>query len=483
MSDDSFCEDDIPTLINLAESLQIDHDEPLDKVPVTILTGFLGSGKTSLIQFILKSPDHGKKIAVIENEFSGASSVTTDDLSQFTGSKAEREGLSIETLIARNGTDDSNLTDLIELPNGCICCTVKDNLVEALETLVNKKRDLDYIIIECSGLANPGPIASIFWLDETVESRLKLDGVVACVDARNIHMQLRETSSKNAAEKTFSYGDEAAQQIAYADRIIVNKIDLLSQKSSENTTHDLLDGVLHQIRRINNVAPIRATTFSQISDLEWVLDTDCFCVERAQDTEKVFSSTNDERHDTHKCKSISCTTCAKNTKEALPLCSPCAIPEASHVHSSAIRTIALVEKGSISLKKIHSWLASILWPDQDKDDGILTAQLQELERLGTITTPDLLEQRKNEYTFLKIFRIKGILSIICPEDEDTEEYCENGLETRKYIVQAVNDLWDIQPAAMAHRWTQDEERECKLVIIGRNLNDDVLLSGFRSCFQ
>jgi G3E family GTPase len=483
MSDDSFCEDDVPTLINLAGSLQIDHDEPLAKVPVTILTGFLGSGKTSLIQFILKSPDHGKKIAVIENEFSGTSSVTTDDVSQFTGSQAEREGLSIETLIARNGVDDSNLTDLIELPNGCICCTVKDNLVEALETLVNKKRDLDYIIIECSGLANPGPIASIFWLDEAVESRLKLDGVVACVDARNIHMQLRETSSKNTAEKPFSYGDEAAQQIAYADRIIVNKIDLLSQKSSGNTsrTHDLLDDVLHQIRRINNTAQIRATTFSQISDLEWVLDTDCFSVERAQDIEKVLSSTNDERHDTHKCPSMTCITCAKNTKEALPLCSPCAILEASHVHTSAIRTIALVEKGSVSLAKVHSWLASILWPDQDKDDGILTVQLQELERLGKITTPDLLAQRKNEYTFLKIFRIKGILSITCPEDEDTESYCENGLDKRKYAVQSVNDLWDI--TAMAHRWKQDEQRECKLVIIGRNLNDDVLLSGFRSCFQ
>ena len=482
MSDDSFCEDDIPALVNFTASLQIDHDESLAKVPVTILTGFLGSGKTTLIQFILRSPDHGKRIAVIENEFSGASSLTANDASRLAGTNAEREGLSIETLIARNGADDSNLTDLIELPNGCICCTVKDNLVEALETLVRKKKDLDYIIIECSGMANPGPIASIFWLDETVESRLKLDGIVACVDAKNIHMQLKETSSKNAAEKSLSYGDEAAQQIAYADRIIVNKIDLLTQLSTEDKYDDMLDHVLRQIRKINSTAPIRTTTFSQIPDLEWVLDTDCFNVERAHDTEKVFSLKADQSHDINQCRSMTCILCKKDSKEVL-ICSPCVITEANHAHTSAIRTIALVEKGSVSLNRVHSWLASILWPDQDKDDSVLTAQLKELERLDKITTPDLIEQRKSDNSILKIFRIKGVLSIKCSEDEDDRAYCQDGLDSRKYIVQAVNDLWDIQPTDLTLRWNQEEERECKLVIIGRNMDDDELSSGFRSCFS
>lgn len=112
----------------------------LPPCPVTILSGFLGSGKTTLIQYILKSPDHKKKIAVIENEFG--------------------EGLAIESLIAKDGVDpdQSNLTDLIELPNGCVCCTVKDSLVATLEVLIKKRQDLDYILIEASGMANPGKL-------------------------------------------------------------------------------------------------------------------------------------------------------------------------------------------------------------------------------------------------------------------------------------------------------------------------------------
>ena len=110
------------------------HSEPsevhptLPPCPVTILSGFLGSGKTTLIQYILKSPDHGKRIAVIENEYG--------------------DGLQVESMIARDGVGNDNLQDLIELPNGCICCTVKDSLVSTLENLLDKRQDLDYILIE-----------------------------------------------------------------------------------------------------------------------------------------------------------------------------------------------------------------------------------------------------------------------------------------------------------------------------------------------
>jgi G3E family GTPase len=136
----------------------------------------LGSGKTTLIQCILKSPNHGKRIAVIENEFG--------------------EGLAVESLIAQDGLDDqtnASLLDLIELPNGCICCTVKDSLVAALELLLEKRLDLDYILIEASGMANPGAIASVFWLDDALESRLQLDGIVTLVDAYHIVGQLQHT--------------------------------------------------------------------------------------------------------------------------------------------------------------------------------------------------------------------------------------------------------------------------------------------------
>ena len=177
MTDDySSSDDEAPPLVNLDGPSTPSTKVHSPVVPVTILTGFLGSGKTTLIQYILKSPDHGKKIAVIENEYSGASSSAIDPeiflpdniKSSCSPRDAEREGLSIETMIARDGTNDSSLTDMIELPNGCICCTVKDSLVETLELLLEKKRELDYILIECSGMANPGPIASIFWLDDAL---------------------------------------------------------------------------------------------------------------------------------------------------------------------------------------------------------------------------------------------------------------------------------------------------------------------------
>lgn len=297
MADEYSSDDEVPTLFNL-DGPQSPPDESMSPVvPVTILTGFLGSGKTTLIQYILRSPNHGRKIAVIENEYSGASAgkFLPNQIQQM-GPEAEKEGLSIETLIARDGTDNSNLTDMIELPNGCICCTVKDSLVETLELLLDKKRELDYILIECSGMANPGPIASIFWLDAALESRLRLDGIVACVDAKNIGMELRETSSSLKLSSKGSIhkgsdggGDEAAQQIAFADRIIVNKIDLLSSecREGEKTPRDLFD-IVEVIRSINGTAPIRTTTFSQIPDLEWILDAQCFEIEKARAVELEF---------------------------------------------------------------------------------------------------------------------------------------------------------------------------------------------------
>jgi hypothetical protein len=139
---------------------------------------------------------------------------------------------------------------------------------------------------------------------------------------------------------------------------------------------------------------------------------------------------------------------------------------------------------------MNSWLASVLWPDQDKEDSVLTAELKELEKISQITTPELVERRRREETQGKmlIFRIKGVLSahhldLSEVEDEDKFSVEMNGLDRRKHIVQAVNDLWEINPLHSSEDWHKDEERICKIVLIGRNLNENILSAGFRECFS
>ena len=504
---------------------------PLAVVPVTILTGFLGSGKTSLVQYILRSPDHGKKIAVIENEYSGASS-----------SEFEKEGrgdgvLNIENIIARDGTNDENLTEFIELPNGCICCTVKDKLVETLELLLSNKKaqELDYILIECSGMANPGPIASIFWLDDALESRIRLDGIVTCVDARNLGMQLLETSVGGG-----DGGEEAAQQIAFADRIIINKTDQLLEERTTTatiTTNDKIHQVMKQIRSINTTAPIRTTTFSQIPDISWILDTQCFDMEKIQEVENSFAHINNDNtvdvsNVNSECMTVACIECSKKigimnspssykndiTKnESLILCGDCTttpiatITPDQHIHTSSISTVVLIEYGSISLQKIHSWLAKLLWPNQDQPNKVLMNELDQLGKVETLqkiidNQEGLGEVQQNQKQETKtsggesvqnIFRIKGIISVQHNSNDnddfslDDEKYLdENGIDKRRYIVQAVNDLWDIHPASDSLSFDESKtsdsndvnNRICKVVVIGRNLNETVLKNGFQSCF-
>lgn len=170
-------------------------------------------------------------------------------------------------------------------------------------------------------------------------------------------------------------------------------------------------------------------------------------------------------------------------------------PINEHRHTSSICTVALIEKGSINLKQMHAWLASVLWPDQDEDDSVLTAQLNKLEKLGMITTPELIKQRQKKLQLgkMQIFRIKGIVSVKHPiidgnttvDDNDmTTSIDEDGFDRLKYIVQGVNDLWDIHAASESLGWASDEPVEarlCKLVIIGRHLDRATLSTGFTSC--
>lgn len=206
---DELDDEEIPSLIEV----------PYDSnkvIPVTILTGFLGSGKSTLLNYILTA-NHGKRIAVIENEFS--------------------QGLGIEGMIAKSGVNGDNITNFFELNNGCvssllfvgvrkltvntviqICCTVKDDLLRALEQLVLHKDRFDYVLIETTGMANPGPVITSFWSDQNLGSYLLLDGVVCVVDCANILTYL------GSSDVEF----EVKQQLCFADRVVINKCDLVA---------------------------------------------------------------------------------------------------------------------------------------------------------------------------------------------------------------------------------------------------------------
>lgn len=192
-----------------------------DVVPVTIVTGFLGSGKSTLIRRILND-DHGYRVVVVENEFG-------DDVS-------------IESTIVRSNRNDggnkSSLSEIIELPNGCMCCSAQDELVRALSELVETRRaQFDYIVVETSGLADPGVVAGMFWVDEALESMLKLDGIVSVVDARNFSGRLGEGGKM---------ADLAEKQVVIGDVVLVNKWDM--RKGGE--------GIVEMIKRINSTARV-----------------------------------------------------------------------------------------------------------------------------------------------------------------------------------------------------------------------------------
>lgn len=428
--------------------------------PVTILTGFLGAGKTTLVQYILQSPYHGKRIAVIENEFGGDKNNISD------GTKTTSSALSIESMIARDGLTSESLQEFIELPNGCICCTVKDSLVLTLEQLLDKRSDLDYILIECSGLANPGPIASIFWLDDALESRLRLDGIVTLVDAYRIEQQLTETV-------------EASQQIAYADRILLNKIDLLSPNKSgngnktENDEDAAVQRLCAVIRGIHPTAAIQTTSYSAVPDLDWILDAGCFDVARTKEIMDWNILPN---------KNAFLQASSGNPDELI--CSPCESSESQrHTHTSAVSTVSLYISGSVYIHKVHQWLATLL----EHNDSL---EAENSTAIDTKIAGSNTDQKQ------QIFRLKGILSVWRSDDTEGEKLriaTENDgqdetrhLDSRRFIVQGVYDLYDIYPCTSVDlHWNDScpEERCCKMIVIGRNLDAASLQSGFEKAYH
>lgn len=499
-------DDEIPMLLNLdnVTSISPTRDADLPPVPVTILTGFLGSGKSTLVRNILTSTTHRKRIAVIENEFGGGDTVS--NVRQLGMPMANNlSALSVETMIVKDGMDGSSLADFIELPNGCVCCTVKNSLIETLEALLSKRSDLDYIIIEASGMADPGPVASIFWLDEALNSRIQLDGIVTCVDAKNIAFQLQSTSSAASSCNTSTEGvsgsdgggDEAARQIAFADRIIVNKVDLLEHVQKYDENGEDIDSVIRQIKSINPTAPIKATTYSSIQDIGWILDTNCFDPNRARDVDVAFQSATTIQNE-YNCTISGCSILHHLSNDVCGHCSRTE-PLVHHRHTNAVGTIALFGYGSVDLHRVHSWLASILWPNQDENDTILRARLEASPNAQHETRVQSAKDDDATRKSQTIYRAKGVLSVghaldkfsnVIPSSNDwVDEGVAAGLVTsidgtdrRRYILQAVHDLWDILPASEILHWEATETRCCKVILIGKYLKRQELQEGFNACF-
>jgi len=213
-------------------------------IPATILTGFLGSGKTTLLKRLL-SEAHGQKIAVIENEF-GEENIDTDIL--VTDSKEQ----------------------IIQMSNGCICCTIREDLRETLQLLAAKRRkgllDFDRVVIETTGLADPGPVAQTFFMDEEIAETYLIDSIITLVDARHAQQQLDDRQ-------------EARRQVGFADQIFLSKTDLVSAED--------VDALTHRLKHMNPRAPIKAVHFGEVPLAE-VLDLRGFNLNTKLDIDPEF---------------------------------------------------------------------------------------------------------------------------------------------------------------------------------------------------
>jgi G3E family GTPase len=221
-------------------------------IPVTILTGFLGSGKTTLLKHILTG-EHGKKIAVIENEF-GEENIDNDILVQDTQEQ------------------------IVQMSNGCVCCSIRGDLVEALNQLweqrKNKKIQFDQVVIETTGVANPGPVAQTFFIDDDIANHYVLDAVVTLVDAKHGQKQLNEH-------------EEVQRQVGFADRIFITKTDLVSPEE--------IAALKNRLMHMNPRAPIQMIT-KGVVPLDSVLDLRGFNLNAKLDIDPHFLEEDDHDH-------------------------------------------------------------------------------------------------------------------------------------------------------------------------------------------
>jgi G3E family GTPase len=224
-------------------------------IPATILTGFLGSGKTTLLKRVLQEA-HGQKIAVIENEF-GEENIDSD-------------------ILVSDTTEQ-----IIQMSNGCICCTIREDLRATLRDLAEKKRkgelDFDRVVIETTGVADPGPVAQTFFMDDEIAESYLLDSILTLVDAKHAQTQL------NARQ-------EARRQVGFADQIFISKTDLVAQEE--------VDALTHRLKHMNPRAPQKAVHFGEVA-LSEVFDLRGFNLNSKLDIDPDFLKEEAHNHEAH----------------------------------------------------------------------------------------------------------------------------------------------------------------------------------------
>uniref|UniRef100_A0A7S4KQ15 CobW C-terminal domain-containing protein n=1 Tax=Paramoeba aestuarina TaxID=180227 RepID=A0A7S4KQ15_9EUKA len=272
------------------------------KVPVTILTGFLGSGKTTFLRHILVEQSE-RKVAVIQNEFG--------------------ESIGIEEAVVMGSGGENS--EWLELPNGCVCCSVRGDLVLTVEGLLERRKDLDNVIIETTGLADPGSVAGCFWLDNELESQLFLDSILTIIDAKHIQNHL---SGKSGS------GSEARRQIAFGDQIIVNKTDLV--------TKEYLLSLEKDIKLINPTASLLYSSYSKVP-VNDVLGVGAFTTSSKPQWLESYGKNTTHTHE------------EKEEKEVLG-------------HQSVVSTCAICVEERLDEDKLTRWLGGWMWRQEDEDD-------------------------------------------------------------------------------------------------------------------
>lgn len=410
-----------------------------DKLPVTVITGFLGSGKTTLINHIL-TEKHGVRVCVIENEFGS---------------------VDIDTSLVKENMNVAE--EIISLDNGCACCTVRGDLLKALTQLKNRKDEFDMVLVETTGLANPAPVVATFQQDAKVANNFRVDGIIALVDAKHTGAHLDEKKADDAV-------NEAVCQVAFADRILINKIDLVTKEE--------LRALKEQISSINSYAEQYDTERSKV-DIAKLLNISAYSIERMNTTLDEFEIDIEEptKDDGAGHEHGHGGSSADDGNEHDHMETEHAETEHGHADGPVDATdcdtcvadddIGGSGQGSSGHAHDHQAAAAEAPKRKKKHDlsGVgslgLTASTPLISHEFNAFMSDLLRHKSKD-----LYRSKGVLAFV--EEGDA-----------KFIFQGVHE--QIQYTTALEPWGADEPRVSKCVFIGRDLDHDVLRAGWAKC--